>query len=119
MGYAISLPRGDTYVGEFAMTFADPADTLENYHAWWTCKRDEEDVDERAIFQKTLANGLLSIKTGDSKKLILHIPSSETGSLTIGVEYVWDLQLKHKTTGYITTPLDGTLKVNKDITKAI
>ena len=118
MAETITLPRGDTYVGEFDMTLATVDETLSDYHVWWTCKASEEDSDEQATFQKTLANGELTIKEGDSKKLILYISATETGALTIGTDYVWDLQIKHKTTGYVTTPINGTLKVTKDITKA-
>lgn len=83
---------------------------------WFTAKNKFADADASAVFQRTIANGGITVTNAIQGRFTVSIVPANTSSLgNTAVVLVYDLQVKIST-GAIYTLDSGTLVVSPDVT---
>ncbi len=92
---------------------------------WLTVKRKETDLDQAAIFQKVIDTNntggvgwVEDLDASDGQGIVhFYLQPAQTSLLQDGKEYYFDIQVKTDT-GKIYTPIKGTVKAQKSVTRA-
>jgi hypothetical protein len=113
------LVSGSTSVFRLAITNPDctPAD-LSNYDITFTIKRSKYDLDQSAVWQGTLADGI-EIVDGDPTAGVIDVtvPNDATINMRGGLPYFWDVKLiAVDTSTYV--PIMGTIYAALEVTQS-
>lgn len=112
----LKMYRGDT--AEFRVTALDidgePLN-LTGASAWFTAKNNTADLDNAAVFQKTIGDGITVVNAVGGIMLV-RLAEVDTSSITGKVFLQYDLQVKDATDG-VWTVSRGVILVESDVTQ--
>lgn len=114
----LEAKRGD--LETYTLTLKDAAGAALNLTGaslWFTVKRGISDADAAAVFQKTIASGIVVAAPLTGVAVITVLPA-DTAALGDGpLTLLYDIQVK-LADGTTKTPLSGEFRVTPDVTRA-
>ena len=110
----IEIVRGDDFSSDITFKLDGVVMNITGSTVMFTIKRRVTDSDANAMYSQTVTIH----KNPTSGITTISIPDTITTTFDPG-DYVYDIQYVAATTGYVTTPVRGTFKVNADTTRRI
>ncbi len=113
------VARGDDTTVNF--TIKNPAGTavlnVTGWSFWFTGKVDLNDTDGSAVFQRTTANGGITITDAANGAISVAIRAVDTSPLTADTTVLCDLQGKDAG-GKVNTIMTGKINIKREVTQA-
>ena len=114
--FSFEMWRGDTEVFDAAITEGGVAVDISGCSLRFTAKRNLNDTDAEAIFQKRTGGSGIVITNGVAGLCSITVASADTASVTQAIRCYCDLQLVD-TFGNVSTTATGTLLIKLDVTE--
>jgi hypothetical protein len=114
----LRMQRGDTPIFDIAVVDVngDPLDVSSAY-VWFTAKYNYGDLDDDAVFQKTVGNGIFLTNSAYGE-MSIQLDSSDTAAILDKTRLKYDVQIKD-ISGSVYTVATGLLSVEPDVTRSI
>ena len=117
MSVNFAMTRGDTVSFSIAVTLSGAPFDLSSCSLWFTAKNKFTDLDNAAVFQKTIGNGIVVTNAVQGLATVTILPADTNSLSLIKTILFWDLQLKDSSNN-IYTINSGNLIVSPDVTLA-